>query len=118
MLALQPIEGKTMDKVEQLRRFFEAATEHGWATTNVGIAIRMTDQTTPSEVIEAGWYPSSTYQCSEVLDFTFVRRDRVPIVVYKDRSRPWIEGTDTRISYRKALELLSQPLAESEFHKH
>jgi hypothetical protein len=107
-----------MDYIEQLRDRLKAAEAEGWSHATSLMAVRMTRHDTPKLVLDADWYPSPTYHCTEILGFTFTARNRVPVCVYKDRSRPWVDGTDRRISYKRALELLAQPLAESDFHKH
>lgn len=106
-----------MDRVEQLKATLEAAADNGWNATTSFVVVRVSTHRTPDNIPE-DWWPDQAYVCVEVLDFVFHSRDRVPTVVYKIHSRPWVEGTERRISYRVALELLAQPFNESTVHDH
>jgi len=103
------------DRAEVLRRHVEAAGENGWVPRTGQSVGRETEHETPRHVREQGWWTAPTYRCFETLTFT-MRGDRTPRVVYHVDTRPWIGARFTNISYRRALELLAQPISDSDVH--
>lgn len=99
-----------------------AAKANGWDVLNVdsvrGIVTlrRMTEHQTPQYAMDNDWYPSPTYNTLEFVSLMFTSRTRVPKVTYGTAPCPWVGRTDTSISFKRSLELLAQPLADSEIH--
>ena len=106
-----------MDKLEHLRYSMERAAANGWVSYPSLIAIRLTVHQTHPRVIRSGLWTEPTYECREVLDFVFHGpTNRVPSCVLTVRSRSWVPEHRERISYRRAVILLDQPLADSITH--
>lgn len=107
-----------MNRVEELRDLLAAARRNNWeGAPTSGMVVRVTVHRTPDDLPEKLW-SQDTYLCIESLDFTFTATDHVPTVVHRTHSRPWVHGTEKRISYTRAKELLAQPLGQSELHQH
>lgn len=104
------------DRVAELKDAIQEAQTNGWALVQLR-SVRTKIHQTPDNIPDA-WWGLPTYQSTEALAFSFPNNDRtrVPIVVHHTSRCPWVEGTEQRISYRKALALLAQPLAESDAH--
>lgn len=106
-----------MDRIKQLHEALKASQKNGWVFTASGMAVRVTTHETPESIMAGGHWQGATYTAVEALDFTFTQCNRVPITVYKTTTCPWVTRLDQKISYRRGLELLAQPLAESLFHR-
>lgn len=104
------------DRMIETKEAIDAATANGWTYIGNGTVRRTTTHTTPKYVMEAGWYPRAEYDTHEFLSFIFSRRDRVPKVVYGVARCAWTDRSDRLISFRRAKELLAQPMSESDVH--
>lgn len=109
--------GTTVDRMQQVRDAVKAAEANGWEILNGSTVRRISEHEAPQYAIDNGWWPGRTYQTIEFLGFVFGQRaDRVPKVVYKVAPCPWIAKRDRLISFKQSLELLAQPVAESDVH--
>lgn len=112
---------KQTDRILQARDAINAAGANGWQiipanTPNTITVRRMTEHVTPQWAQDNGWYPNTVYSTCEFLSFVFFSRTRVPKVTYGTAPCPWVGRTDTSLSFKRSLELLAQPLAESSIH--
>jgi hypothetical protein len=62
------------------------------------------------------WWRSGSYESVEFLTFHFTERTKVPSVVHGFSRVPWIAKRDQKITFKRSLELLAQPAAESLIH--
>ena len=105
-----------MDRVAEWKKLMSEAAENGWTHVGGGHVFRATVHQTPAEIKAAGWWDQDTFSCIEILDFVFVRQTGLPISTYQVHVSPWVTASSHRLSYRKALALLAQPLADSDIH--
>jgi hypothetical protein len=106
------------DRIEQLKDLMDEAGANGWVSVlgwvNERIAVsRTTRHETPEFAKRAGWWAADEYRKVECLVFSFHRRDRVPTVTYTVIPASWSSPEPTTVSFKRALELLAQPVAES-----
>lgn len=109
------------DRLMQTKDAIEAAKANGWEFMGIlgGITIqvrRITEHRTPQFAMDYGWYPQDTYTSCEFLSLIFGDRNRVPKVVHGQGQYPWVGRSDRNVSFKAALALLAQPVAESELH--
>lgn len=109
------------DRLMQTKDAIEAAKANGWEFLSIqsGSIIqmrRMTEHSTPQYAMDNDWWGPTTYTTCEFISFIFTDRNRVPKVTYATHTCPWVGRNDVRISYKTALALLAQPVAESELH--
>lgn len=104
------------DRLTEAQQAIRAAVANGWTYIGNGTVRRTTTHATPQYVMDAGWYTGDRYDTHEFLSFIFRDRSRVPKVVYGVARCAWTNRTDATVSFRRAKELLAQPLAESDVH--
>ncbi|ATN93718.1 hypothetical protein SEA_ABT2GRADUATEX2_48 [Streptomyces phage Abt2graduatex2] len=103
----------------ELKDLIENAEANGWTYIGNNTVRRMAEHETPEFAQKHGWWTSSTYASLEFLSFVFPRViGRVPKVVYGTNNTPWTARRDRTISYRRAVELLAEPIHLSETHNH
>lgn len=101
----------------ELKGLITQAEANGWTYIGNNTVRRMAEHQTPEFAQKHGWWNGSTYTSLEFLSFVFPRiGSRAPRVVYGSISCPWRTRNDLRISYRRAVELLAQPLDASDVH--
>jgi hypothetical protein len=105
-----------VDRVAEAQQAIRAAVANGWTYMGGGTVRRTTVHETPRDVIAAEWYTGGQYDTHEFLSFVFASKDRVPRVIYGVARCPWLSRTDSKVSFRRAKELLAQPLSESDVH--
>lgn len=104
-----------MDHLAQLKEAVAAARDNGWVPIDGRTVRRMTERPTPED-LPPEWWSEPTYSRLEFLTFTFFDRGRVPLVIYGVAYTPWTGRSDQKVSFKRALELLSQPLEDSDVH--
>lgn len=106
------------DRFAQVQDTLAEAMTNGWEKhpDRVNALRRIVEHRTPDHARAAGWWPRETYTSVEFLTFMFTERNRVPKVIHGYSRCPWIVGRDTKISFKRSLELLAQPVADSEIH--
>lgn len=103
----------------ELADLIKEAESNGWTYIGNNTVRRMAEHETPEFAQKHGWWTGSTYASLEFLSFVFPRiTGRVPKVVYGTNNTPWTARSDRSISYRRAVELLAEPLHLSEIHDH
>lgn len=105
------------DRIAELQSHLAEAAKTGWHPTPGkpnGLS-RIVRHDTPENLPER-WWGMPTYDSHEFLTFLFTDRNRVPKVIYGVTRTPWTGRQDSSISYRKALTLLAQPVADSDVH--
>lgn len=108
--------------MQQVKDAVDAAKANGWEFTGIthgGSTIslrRMTEHDTPQYAMDNDWYPSPTYTTVEFLGIRFTSRTKVPKTVHGTAPCPWVGRTDRSISFKAVLELLAQPVSQSELH--
>lgn len=105
-----------VNRLAQLKETADAAEANGWTYVGNSTFRRMTEHLTPQRAIDNGWWTDSTYTACEFLAFVLRGVNRVPKVVYGTTPCPWVGLSDCSISFKRALDLFAQPLAESEIH--
>uniref|UniRef100_A0AAU7GWW5 Uncharacterized protein n=1 Tax=Streptomyces phage Geonosis TaxID=3158856 RepID=A0AAU7GWW5_9CAUD len=107
------------NRAAEVAELIKAAETNGWTYIGNNTVRRMAEHTTPDYAQHHGWWTGSTYASLEFLSFVFpLITSRVPKVVYGTHNTPWTARSDRSISYRRAVELLAQPLHLSEVHDH
>lgn len=107
------------DRAAELAGLIKDAEANGWTYIGNNTVRRMVEHETPEFAQRHGWWTGSTYASLEFLSFVFPRiTGRAPKVVYGTNSNAWTARSDRSISYRRAVELLAQPLHLSEIHDH
>lgn len=104
------------DWMKQAVDAVNAGAANGWEIINATTVRRLTQHDTPQYAMDNGWYPSPTYSTCEFLSFVFMPSGRVPKVVYGTAPCPWVGRSDASISFKRAKELLAQPLADAAIH--
>lgn len=109
------------DRLMQTKDAIEAAKANGWQFQGISSGsiihvMRKTEHSTPQYAMDNDWWPQPTYDAIEWLGFVFTDRNRVPKVVHGTSACAWVGRSDTRVSFKAALALLAQPVAESELH--
>ncbi len=103
----------------ELKDLIETAEANGWKYIGNNTVRRMVEHQTPGFVQQNGWWAGSTYASLEFMSFVFpLITGRAPKVVHGTSNVPWTTRRDDRISYRRAVELLAQPVHLSEIHDH
>ena len=105
-----------IDYRARLNEALKGAGEHGWEYIGNNTLRRMSEHVTPQYAIDNGWYPSPTYSTVEFISFVLVSGGKAPKAVYGSAACPWVGRTDNSISFKRSLELLAQPLADSTLH--
>lgn len=104
------------DRFTQVQDAVRAAEANGWTVLNGSTVRRKSEHSTPQYAKDNGWWTSDTYSTLEFISFVFGSRDRVPKVVYGTSTCAWTGRSDRDISFKRSLELLAQPLPDSEIH--
>lgn len=106
------------DRFAQVQDALAEALANGWETCpgKPDTLRRIVEHRTPDHARAAGWWPRETYDSVEFLTFVFTERNRIPKVIHGYSRCPWITLCDTKISFKRSLELLAQPVADSKIH--
>ena len=104
------------DRMIELRNAIKAAEANGWTYIGNNTVRRMAEHVTPQFARDNGWAPGSTYASLEFLSFVLRGPSRAPHVTYGMVRYPWIARQDSRLTWTRTLELLSQPIASSDVH--
>ncbi|QBZ73541.1 hypothetical protein SEA_MISCHIEF19_56 [Streptomyces phage Mischief19] len=104
-----------IDYRAKLNAALTAAGENGWEYIGNNTMRRMTTHVTPQFALDNGWYPSTDYSTVEFISFVLVSKG-APKVTYGSAPCPWVGRSDSTISFKRSLELLAQPLADSTLH--
>ncbi len=102
------------NRVEELRDAIKAAEVNGWEYIGAGTVRRMAEHDTP-DMFRRSW-PDPKFHSTEFISFILVDANRVPKCVYGVAPATWTTRQDVSMSYKRALELLAQPLSESDVH--
>lgn len=100
----------------KLNAALKGAVDNGWEYIGNNTMRRMSEHVTPQWARDNGWYPAETYNTIEFLSFILMPPGRAPKVVYGTAPCAWVGRSDTKISFKRATELLAQPIAESPIH--
>ncbi len=103
-------------RLTDIKAAIDAATVNGWKYLGDGIVFRSVPHVTPQLVRDNFGYHRASYSSHETLLFSFRDRTRDPKVIYGVEYAPWTEFSDAAISFTRALELLAQPVADSDVH--
>lgn len=104
------------DRMIETKNAIDAGAANGWVYIGNSTVRRTTTHATPQFALDAGWYTGPEYDTHEFLSFVFGDRNRVPKVVYGVAHCAWTGRSDSSVSFRRAKELLAQPLADSDVH--
>lgn len=107
-----------MGKRDYRRELIEAAGAariNGWTILNATTLTRVVAHDTPHDIIRNGWYAGQTYDSVEFLSFVLVGGG-APKAVYGTSANPWVQRLDRPVSFKRAKELLAQPVSHSDFH--
>lgn len=104
------------DYKAELNAALIASAANGWTYMGNNTMRRRTEHETPAYAINAEWYEQPTYSTLEFLSFLLLEGNRAPKAVYGTGPCPWVGRRDSKISFKRALELLGQPLEESAIH--
>lgn len=104
------------DRFAEIQAAVKDADANGWHVLNETTVRRMTEHVTPQWALDNGWAAGATYTTVEFLSFVFRARNLVPKVIYGTAPCPWVGRSDASISFKRAKELLAQPLADSKIH--
>lgn len=105
------------DYVADIRSLISEAQANGWGPCpdKPNTLRRISTHATP-ERIPANWWPFPEYKAVEFLSFVVADRSRAPKVIHGVSRTPWLGRVDRSISYRKATELMAQPIGQSPVH--
>lgn len=104
------------DRVAELKAAITAAEANGWTYIGNNTVRRMAEHVTPPFAMDNGWYPGSTYNSLEFMSFLLMGPSRAPKCIHGTVRVPWIMRSDRSISWKRTLELLAQPVTESDIH--
>lgn len=103
----------------ELKILIDQAEVNGWTYIGNNMVRRMSEHDTPEYAQQHGWWNGDTYASLEFLSFVFhLIPGRAPKVVHGAHNTPWTTRSDRSISYRRAVELLAQPVHLSDVHDH
>lgn len=105
------------DYVTDIRNLITTAEANGWQRCpgKSNTLRRITRHDTP-KTIPSRWWARPTYEAVEFLSFVVADRNRAPKVIHGVGRAPWVGRQDAKISYKRATELLAQPVGESPVH--
>jgi len=104
-----------IDYRAKLNEALKASAANGWEYIGNNTMRRMTEHETPQYAIDAGWWTSPTYTTVEFVGYVLVSKG-APKATYGSAACPWVGRSDSSISFKRSLELLAQPLADSTLH--
>lgn len=100
----------------KLNQALATASEQGWEYIGNNTMRRMASHPTPQFAMDNDWYPGTEYNSIEFLTFLLMPTGRAPKVTYGVARTAWTGRQDSTISFKRSLELLAQPLADSSVH--
>lgn len=106
------------DRVAELKGAIKDAEANGWTYIGNNTVRRMVEHETPQFAKDAGWWTPTTYRSLEFLSFVLNGPSRVPHVIYGTCRTAWTGRRDQKITWKRTLELLAQPVHLSEVHEH
>lgn len=101
---------------DELATLISNAEENGWTYIGNDTVRRLVDHEVGEEIRRAGWWTGETCASVEYLSFVFPSLNRQPYAVYSAHTRPWRQREDTQVTYRRAVELLDEPIYQSAVH--
>jgi len=104
------------DRVAELKAAILAAEANGWQYIGNHTVRRMAEHVTPQFAVDNGWAPGATYTSLEFLSFVLHGPSRVPTCIYGTCKVPWLMRHDQKISWKRTLELLAEPVSSSDVH--
>lgn len=94
----------------------ERATSNGWELKPNGDLVRITYRS--RNIALRMLWPLDVYPVIETLTFTGGGRIVPPVCMHAVSDAPWKAYRATRVTFRKAVSLMDQPLEESPVHQY